>query len=89
MGSISVERVTQDVLTGIDSVDFYITSKKVFLQGARKNTSIPLNKVMQFTVFRDGLQIEKQTGRDVYVVGSADWEVAGACLDAAARLLRR
>jgi hypothetical protein len=49
MGSISVERVTQDVLTGIDSVDFYITSKKVFLQGARKNTSIPLNKVMQFT----------------------------------------
>src|SRR5688572_31203585 len=38
MGSISVERVSQDVLTPIDSIDLYITNKKVFLRGDKKNT---------------------------------------------------
>lgn len=89
IGSIAVQRVTQDVLTTIDSVDVYFTNKKLFLQGARKNTSIPLAKIMQFTVFSDGLQIEKQSGRAIVLVGSADWELAGACLDAAGRASRQ
>ena len=85
MGSIAVQRVTQDVVTDVDHVDVYITSKKVFLKGVRKNTSIPLTKVAHFTVYNDGLQIEKGSGKAVYLVGAGDWEMAGACLDAAAR----
>jgi hypothetical protein len=85
MGSIAVQRVTQDVLQEIDCVDVYITSKKVFLKGLRKNTSIPLTKVTHFTVFTDGLHIEKESGKDAYLVGTGDWEIAGACLDVAAR----
>jgi tellurite resistance protein len=85
MGSIAVQRVTQDVMTDIDRVDVYITSKKVFLKGLRKNISIPLTKVVHFTVYNDGLQIEKESGKDAYLIGSGDWEIAGACLDAAAR----
>ena len=85
IGSVSVERVTQDVLTQVDTVDFYITSKKIFLRGGRKNTSLVLGKLAHFTVFEDGIQLEKQTGRDIYLVGDADWEMAGACLEAVAR----
>jgi tellurite resistance protein len=85
MGSLAVQRVTQDVMTEVDRVDVFITSKKVFLKGLRKNTSIPLGKVIHFTVYSDGLQLEKESGKDVYLVGSGDWELAGACLDAASR----
>jgi hypothetical protein len=87
-GSVSVDRVSEDVLTQVDSGDFYITNKRVFFQGVRKNTSIQLGKVMQFTVYRDGLRIEKAAGKDMYVLGTADWELAGTCLDGAAARLR-
>jgi hypothetical protein len=85
MGSISVERVRQDVLTAVDAVDAYITNKKIFLRGARKNTTLPLAKLAHFTVFGDGIQLEKQTGKDIYLVGAADWELAGAHIEAVVR----
>lgn len=84
-GSIAVQRVTQDVLTEVDKVDMYITNKRLFLRGGRKNTSVPLTKVAHFTLFSDGLQVEKDTGKDLFLVGEADWEVAAGCLEVAAR----
>jgi hypothetical protein len=86
-GSISVQRVTEDVLTAVDTVDAYITNKKVFLRGARKNTTLALGKLAHFTVYSNGIQLEKQTGKDIYLVGSADWELAGAHIEAVVRRL--
>ena len=88
VGSLSPQRITQDVMTMVDEGAFFITSKRVLIQGHRKKTSIPLTKVIHFTVYSDGLQIQKDSGRDVYVTGTGDWEIAGACLDAVARLVR-
>ena len=85
VGSISVQKVTTDVMTQLDAGILYITSKRLFFDGTKKNTSIPLGKVSSFTVFKDGLQIEKESGRDTYFLGSADWELVGAYLDGAAR----
>lgn len=47
-----------------------------------------IGKIARFTVFKDGLQIEKAAGKDEYFLGASDWELAGACLDGAARKLR-
>jgi hypothetical protein len=88
VGSISAHRVTQDVLTHVDTGALYITNKKLFFQGGRKNTSIALSKIVQFKVYKDGLEIDKQTGKDFYCIGEADWELAGACLDAATKSLQ-
>jgi tellurite resistance protein len=88
VGSISTQRVTQDVMTEVDRGNVYITSKKLLIQGARKKTSVSLGKIIHFTVFTDGLQIQKETGKDIWVVGDADCQIAGACLEAAARKVR-
>lgn len=88
VGSISVHRVTTDVMTQLDTGTLYVTSKRLFFDGAKKNVSIPLGKVSNFTVFKDGLQVEKETGKDPYFLGTSDWELAGACLDGAARKTR-
>jgi hypothetical protein len=88
VGSIAVQRVTTDVMTQLDTGNLYVTSKRIFFDGTKKNVSIPLGKITKFTVFKDGLQIEKETGKDPYFLGASDWELAGACLDGAARKLR-
>jgi hypothetical protein len=87
-GSVSVQRVTTDVMTQLDSGTLYVTSKRLFFDGTKKNVSIPLGKVSKFTVFKDGLQVEKETGKDPYFLGTLDWELAGACLDGALRKTR-
>lgn len=38
--------------------------------------------------FRLMAQIEKASGKDLYFLEASDWELAGACLDGAARKLR-
>lgn len=88
VGSIAVQRVTTDVMTQLDTGTLYVTSKRVFFDGTKKNISIPFGKITKFTVFKDGLQIEKEAGKDLYFVSTSDWELAGACLDVAARKLR-
>jgi len=88
IGSVSVQRVTKDVLTKIDDGDFYVTNKKIFFQGLRKNTSIALGKIVHFQIYSDGIQIDKQSGKDMYVNGPGEWEVAGACIEAALRGLK-
>jgi hypothetical protein len=51
-------------------------------------TTVQLNKIIHFTVYSDGLQVQKESGKDIYLLGEGDWQVAGACLDAAARQAR-
>jgi hypothetical protein len=84
VGSIAVQRMTTDVMTQLDAGTLYITSTRLFFDGEKKNTSIPLRNITNFVVFKDGLQIEKEAGPDEYFLGAGDWELAGACLDAVA-----
>jgi hypothetical protein len=83
-GSVAVERIAQDVLSKIDTVDVYLTNRRLLLNGARKNSSVALDKIVKFSVFSDGLTLEKSSGRDIYLTTTraVDWELFGACLDA-------
>jgi len=65
MGSSSVQRISEDVLTAVDAVEAYITNMRVFPRGARKNTTLPHGKLAHFTVYSDGIQLEKNTGKDI------------------------
>jgi len=87
-GSIAVQRVATDVMTQLDSGNLYITNTRLLFDGEKKNTSIALIRITNFTVFKDGLQIEKDTGADQYFIGDCDWEIAGACLNSAVRILK-
>jgi hypothetical protein len=83
IGSISVQRVQETALTYLDSVGVYFTNKRIHLQGSHKSASMPLSKLTGYTVYKDGMQIKKATGRDVFLVNAnEDWEVAGAVLAA-------
>lgn len=91
VGSIKREPVKKDVLHKLEEGTLYFTTKRVFLDGARKNTSIALNKIANFETFSDGVRIEKETGKDQFFLfdGTIDNESLDILLDAAIRATHR
>jgi hypothetical protein len=87
-GSISLNRVTREEMRQIDAGTLYITNKRLLFNGAGKNFSVPYKKVVQFTAYKDGLKIERDSGRDQYFIGSGDHELLAAILETCLRLSR-
>lgn len=86
MGYTNVERVTSDYLALLGVGTLYITSQRLLFDGHQKNTSIPLTKIINFTVHPDGLTIEKDSGKDqIFQYDNGDQELIGAILQAAIR----
>ncbi len=66
----------------LDSGTLYITNNRLLFDGQKKNTVINLSKILSFTLFSDGLKVEKDSGRDQYFLGAGDLELVAAVLDA-------
>lgn len=82
VGSVTPHRITEDQITVLDSGVFYITNKRCIFTGAKKNTSLRLNTLLGIEVFKDGIQLEKASGRSPYVLFDGDVELAAAILSA-------
>ncbi len=85
VGSISTQKVTTDVMTQSSTGSLYITSKRVFFDGAKKNMSIPLGESTSSLCSRmaSGSRRKRERTRifSVLQIGNSP----GACLDAAAQ----
>ena len=66
-GSIKPLRVTEDIWKMIDSGRVFITSKRIIFVGGLGNKSIPLNKIIDFSFYLNGIEIEKDTGRSPFL----------------------
>ena len=65
-GSIKPLRVTEDVWKKIDSGRIFITNKRIIFVGGLGNKMIQLNKILDFSVFSNGIEIEKDAGRSPF-----------------------
>jgi len=63
IGEVSVQPISEDVLSLIDSGEVYLTNKRIIFTGNRKNTSLRLSKILDFTVFKNGIEITKDSGK--------------------------
>jgi hypothetical protein len=84
-GNYDVQRITQDVLTKIDTGVVYLTNKRILFDGTKKNQSIALDKIFDIVRYGDGIGIEKDTGRSPVLAFNKDIHVFAAVL---ARLIR-
>lgn len=78
LGSLSptFERISE--LQQIDRGVLYLTTKRLFFDGAAKNTSIPFKSIVKIALFDGGFEVEKQTGRSPHIkVGPEAEKVAG------------
>lgn len=87
-GSYGVQRHTEDVLTHIDSGTLYLTNKRVLFDGAVKNNTIRLSKILDITPYSDGIGIEKDTGKSPILMIDDKGAVL-VCTALLARLIRQ
>ncbi len=52
-----------------------LTNKSVIFVGNQKNSSIRLNKILSFTPYSNGIEINKDTGKNPIVTFNADMEL--------------
>ena len=70
----------------MDSGVLYITNKRLLFDGKLKSVQTPFKKIIKFTLYKDGIQIEKETGRDQFYLGSGDLELISEVLESVLRL---
>ena len=84
-GSLGVQRVSADVLQHLDDGSLFLTSKRLIFMGRRKNRNIRLNRILDFEIFSNGVQIEKDAGASPFLETTADMELFGLLLGRAIR----
>lgn len=75
IGSARVQRVTSEELAPVDSGRLYVTDKRLVLLGARKSSTIRLNKIVSFTPYSDGIELFKETGKSIIIKIDTDMEL--------------
>lgn len=66
-GSLNVQRISNDVLTHIDTGVLYLTNKRLVFMGGKGAKNIQLKKVLDFNVFQNGFEIVKDTGKSPFL----------------------
>ncbi len=59
-----VRSVSTDILTQIDYGRTFLTNKRILFIGAHKTITIPLADILDFVVYKDGIEIRKNSGRN-------------------------
>ncbi|TVR93950.1 MAG: hypothetical protein EA428_01200 [Spirochaetaceae bacterium] len=84
-GSLGVQRVTEDVVKHLDDGVLFLTNKRILFMGRRRNKNIRLNRILDFEIYSNGVQIEKDAGASPFLETSADMELFGLLLGRAIR----
>jgi hypothetical protein len=66
-GTGQMKAETMDQLSVIDSGDLYFTNKGVLFRGRFGNKNLPYPKVQNIIPLMQGLQIERESGKNVYI----------------------
>ncbi|HET8964452.1 MAG TPA: hypothetical protein VFM99_11160, partial [Chitinophagales bacterium] len=67
IGSIQAKRVTEDVWKTIDMGTLYLTNKRLIFMGNKGNKTIRIDKVLDFKPFKDGVDLQKETGKSPFL----------------------
>lgn len=80
-GTITTNKISQDVWKLIDSGHLFLTSKRIIFSGQHGNKAIPFSKVLHFEPYVNGIQIQKDSGKSPFLGFSTDVPVFAAILN--------
>lgn len=66
-GSLNIQRISNDVLTHIDSGTLYLTNKRIIFMGSKGAKNIQLKKILDFNVYQNGFEVIKDTGKSPFL----------------------
>lgn len=65
---LSYAPIVEDCLTQIDIGVLHITNKRIIFVGRGSTISLPYSKLIDCIQYRDGMKIDKETGRSPYLI---------------------
>jgi hypothetical protein len=83
-GSVTLHRVTREVLTPIDTGSLSVTSKRLIFDGAHRNVALRHSSLLAVRVFSDGIEVEKASGRSPFFLFSDDTQMIAAIISGGA-----
>lgn len=66
VGSIKTQSISQDVWQTIDSGLVYLTNKRLIFMGSKGNKTIPLAKILDIKPYKNGIDIQKDSGKNPF-----------------------
>ena len=81
LGSMAIKPTSEDVLQHIDSGTIYATNKRVLFRGERGNKSLRLNRIIHVEAYSNGVQIEKDKGKNPFLQFEPGADVMGMILE--------
>lgn len=75
MGSVSAKTVSEDVWQIIDKGNLYLTNKRLIFMGGRGNKTIRLDKILDITPYKNGVDIQKDSGKSPFLEFSQDVDI--------------
>jgi hypothetical protein len=66
-GNVSPQIISDDVWKIIDTGDLYLTNKRIIFMGSKGNKTITFKKVLDFTVYTNGITIQKDAGKSPFL----------------------
>jgi len=66
-GDISLKRVSEDILKHLDSGKVYLTERRILFRGERGNKTLRLDRIVNFEPFENGIEIEKDSGKNPFL----------------------
>jgi hypothetical protein len=84
-GSLGLNRVSQDVMTKIDSGQLYVTSKRLLFVGSRKNAVVQLSRILDINPYKNGIEVVKDSGKTPFLQTQGDVEIMVATIARAVR----
>lgn len=67
VGSIDLQRVSEDVWQTIDKGTVYLTNKRLIFMGNRGNKTISINKILDFKPYKNGVSLQKDSGKSPFL----------------------
>ena len=67
IGSVNVQRVSEDTWQKIDNGILYLTNKRLIFMGQKGNKTIPINKILDFKPYKNGVDIQKESGKSPFL----------------------
>ena len=83
MGHLRGMRHSSEMLTRVDSGTLYLTTKRLIFMGPLGNKTVRLNRILTFEPYSDGIEIQKDAGRNPVLFFSDDVELFAALLQRA------
>jgi len=75
MGDLGIQPVSEEQWKVIDSGHLFLTNKRLIFMGSHRNKTIRLNRILNFVPYTNGVEIQKDRGKNPFLKFSRNVDV--------------